>query len=148
METRLSNGTKVKTLYAVTRDEDWSSEALKNRKWGVEGEVVSHHDSHGLCYEVRHPDGTIGCYDPTELEVLPIVAVIKHWRGWEPPVPEAVRQEDPKGVAQYYYTVEIANLQEFIQKHGPMIISPPGKTPYSEGWFIWYNGGSPRFNQS
>lgn len=51
------------------RDE-WTSEGWKRRQWGVRGTVVTHHDSHGLCYDVCHPDGTWGCYDPSELEVV------------------------------------------------------------------------------
>ena len=49
---------------------EWTDEAWANRKWGVEGMVLMHHDSHGLCYDVHHEDGTKGCYDPSELEVL------------------------------------------------------------------------------
>jgi len=33
--------------------------------------VVVFHDSHWLTYEVKHPDGTIGHYEPRELEVAP-----------------------------------------------------------------------------
>jgi len=43
---------------------------LALQKWGVVGEVMDHHDSHGLCYEVKHPDGSIGVYDPTEIEEI------------------------------------------------------------------------------
>lgn len=37
---------------------------------GVEGEVIGEHNSHGLCYDVQHEDGTTVSYDPLELEVL------------------------------------------------------------------------------
>ena len=49
---------------------EWTDKGWAERKWNVEGKVITHHDSHGLCYDVRHPDGTVGCYDPSELEVI------------------------------------------------------------------------------
>lgn len=66
----ISDGTLVKTKSSNTPDSEWTSEARANRKWGVHGRVLTHHDSHGLCYEVRHSDGTVGAYDPSELEVV------------------------------------------------------------------------------
>ena len=66
----ISPGTLVKTTRSNTPDTEWTPEARANRKWGVEGRVLTHHDSHGLCYEVRHSDGTVGTYDPSELEVV------------------------------------------------------------------------------
>lgn len=49
---------------------EWTDEGWASRQWGVEGTIITHHDSHGLCYEVKHPDGTIGYYDPSELETI------------------------------------------------------------------------------
>ena len=63
----ISPGTLVKTTQE--NSDDWTKEALKTRRWGVRGAVIAHHDSHGLCYDVRHEDGTRGSYDPSELEV-------------------------------------------------------------------------------
>lgn len=65
----LSPGTPVRTTQEnpALRGEWCEPDA---RKWGVEGTVGTHHDGHGLCYEVTHADGTVGCYDPTELEAL------------------------------------------------------------------------------
>jgi hypothetical protein len=63
-------GARVKTLKENINVSDWTSEALASRQWGVVGRVVTYHDSHGLSYEVRHPDGTIGHYDPTEIEMI------------------------------------------------------------------------------
>lgn len=72
-----------------------------------------------------------------------IRAQIKSWRGGQKlPVPEATI--DDNGIAW----VEIESLTDFIEKHGPMIISPPGRSPYPQGWFIWYNDGSVRFAQA
>lgn len=65
----ISAGTLVKTTSPNTPDSEWASEARANRKWGVQGRILTHHDSHGLCYEVKHSDGTVGAYDPSELEV-------------------------------------------------------------------------------
>ncbi len=67
----ISPGTLVKTIEPnlALRDE-WTDEGWAKRKWGVRGKILTHHDSHGLCYDVRHEDGTEGCYDPSELRVL------------------------------------------------------------------------------
>ena len=66
----ISAGTLVKTTSPTTPNSEWTFEARANRKWGVQGRILTHHDSHGLCYEVKHPDGTVGAYDPSELEVV------------------------------------------------------------------------------
>lgn len=64
-------GTQVITIQSssVLR-EDWSDKGWASKKWGSKGVVISHHDSHGLCYEVKHEDGTEGVYAPSELEVV------------------------------------------------------------------------------
>lgn len=63
----ISPGTMVKTTQPNwdLRDE-WTDEGWAERKWGVHGKVIIHHDSHGLCYDVQHEDGTVACYDPSE----------------------------------------------------------------------------------
>jgi hypothetical protein len=67
----LKPGTTVRTTQAnQSKLGEWTAEALIARKWGEEGEILVHHDSHGLCYDVRHADGSIGCYDPSELEIV------------------------------------------------------------------------------
>jgi hypothetical protein len=66
----ISPGTSVKTTQENRTITDWTSEAQASRQWGVRGEIVTHHDSHGLSYEVKHLDGSIGHYDPTEFEVV------------------------------------------------------------------------------
>ena len=63
-------GTLVRTTNQNQEIDDWTEEALVKRKWNVWGIVITHHDSPGLCYEVRHKDGTEGCYDPSEIEIL------------------------------------------------------------------------------
>ncbi len=69
----LDPGTRVKTTSKKTPDSEWTPEALISRKWGVMGTIVMHHDSHGLCYDVKHDDGTEGCYDPAEFDLIPPV---------------------------------------------------------------------------
>jgi len=69
----LDPGTRVKTTSKKTSDGEWMPEARAARKWGVTGRILVHHDSHGLCYDVQHDDGSQGCYEPTEFEVLPNV---------------------------------------------------------------------------
>jgi hypothetical protein len=67
----ISRGTKVRTTQAnMSLRNEWTDEAWKERQWGVQGTVVSHSDAHGLCYEVLHPDSTVGFYDPSEIEVV------------------------------------------------------------------------------
>jgi hypothetical protein len=60
---------EVRTLEPKA-DKDYTEEGKKNRRWGVTGVIIAHHDSHGLCYDVKHDeDGSIGTYDPDELEL-------------------------------------------------------------------------------
>lgn len=67
----ISRGTTVRT---TTPNEDkrgeWTDEGWAKRKWGAKGTVLTHHDSHGLCYDVQHQDGSVGCYDPSEITEL------------------------------------------------------------------------------
>lgn len=44
--------------------------AVHNRD-GLMGSVIKSHNSHGLSYDVRHPDGTIRSYEPEDLEMMP-----------------------------------------------------------------------------
>lgn len=67
---RLAIGTRVCTQQPDVPTTGWTAGALEARKWGVEGTVIAEHDSHGLCYDVRHDDGTQGCYEPSELVLL------------------------------------------------------------------------------
>lgn len=54
----------------LSKQDEWTAEALSARRWGVRGRVIRHHDGHGLCYEVQHEDKSIGYYDPSELHVV------------------------------------------------------------------------------
>ena len=64
-------GTAVKTIQPNwDKREEWTDDGWTKRKWGVQGVILTHHDSHGLCYDVRHSDGTVGCYDPSEFTVV------------------------------------------------------------------------------
>ncbi len=67
---RLLVGTKVRTVIDPDRVSiHWTPAALPTRKHDVEGIIEGVHDSHGLCYAVRHQFGEIGYYDPHELVV-------------------------------------------------------------------------------
>ena len=68
---KITNGSKVRTqICAEVNREEWTERGWERKQWGVEGVVTGEHNSHGLCYEVTHEDGTKACYDPLELEVL------------------------------------------------------------------------------
>jgi hypothetical protein len=66
----IAAGTPVRTITENPATVfEWTKEGRAQKKWGVTGEVVTHHNSHGLCYDVLHADGTQACYDPSELEL-------------------------------------------------------------------------------
>lgn len=60
-------GKKVKTLSENKNITDWNDDVKYSRKWGVKGTIQRLSNSHGLCYEVKHDDGTISWYDSSEL---------------------------------------------------------------------------------
>ena len=67
LEQRNMRGKHVRT----TKDAgatDWV--CPRNCQWGVEGTILRHSNSHGLCFLVLHTDGTEEWYDADELEVL------------------------------------------------------------------------------
>jgi hypothetical protein len=66
----LDPGTKVRTTLANPSVKGWLPECLASRQWNVKGTILKHHDSHGLSYEIRHEDGTVGHYDPSEFDVI------------------------------------------------------------------------------
>lgn len=68
-ENRLAIGTSVLTCAISNPDTDWEAEAMRTRCFGIRGVVTSVHDSHGLCYGVRHNDGVVSYYSPKELKV-------------------------------------------------------------------------------
>lgn len=74
---RLKVGTAVRTTKDAGRD-DWDPPRTKIR-WGTTGNVIGHHDSHGLCYDVEHLDGTTACYDPDELRVIEGETEVADW---------------------------------------------------------------------
>ena len=64
-------GVKVKTRpEGALHDKEYTEEGCADRRWGVTGTVTWHHDSPGLCFDVKHADGTEGTYDPDEIEVV------------------------------------------------------------------------------
>jgi len=60
-------GDQVETVTVPNPPTDWTVEAKRARKFGVRGEVVEVHTGHGICFSVRHDDGTVGAYEPREL---------------------------------------------------------------------------------
>ena len=67
----ISPGTPVQTTQPnLDLRDEWTSEGWVARKFSVFGVVINQRDSHGLCYGVIHEDGTMGYYDPSELEVV------------------------------------------------------------------------------
>ena len=67
----ISPETIVRTIRPnESKRKEWTEEGWASRQWGVTGKVLTHHDSHGLCYEVQHEDQSVGYYDPSELEVI------------------------------------------------------------------------------
>lgn len=65
-------GDRVKTRHTTNPPTDWTPEAARLRRFEVEGTVIQSHNGHGLCYSVRHENGTVGTYEPQELELLPL----------------------------------------------------------------------------
>ena len=63
----LQFGTKVRTTEDAGSN-DWTAAGRAQRRWGEKGVVMDRSDSHGLCFCVRHQDGTKAWYEPDELE--------------------------------------------------------------------------------
>jgi hypothetical protein len=64
---KFESGDRVRTVRPEKESMDWTPEALASRRWDVEGTVDMTHNSHGVTYEVRHADGSLGHYEPREL---------------------------------------------------------------------------------
>lgn len=43
---------------------------------------------------------------------------IAHWRGYQPPVPEAIKVAEPCGKSSAQWEIEVDDLHEFVEKHG------------------------------
>lgn len=70
MNCALETGTEVKTTQAdMSTRRDWTGMTWISRKWGIVGKILKVSNSHGLCYQVDHGDGTSGWYNPTEISV-------------------------------------------------------------------------------
>lgn len=66
---------------------------------------------------------------------------VAHWYGKRPPVPEAILVED--GGDRFYpkYEIEVDDLHQFVEKHGPIILK------HYNGNFIIYVTDSGKFGQ-
>lgn len=62
----MQKGFGVTTVETEKKSDDWNEPG--DRKFGVKGVIVDESDAHGLCYKVKHEDGTFGWYDPWELK--------------------------------------------------------------------------------
>lgn len=40
------------------------------RRWAAKGHLTGYSNSHGLCFEVTHDDGSLGYYEPSELKLI------------------------------------------------------------------------------
>jgi len=66
LKLELMMGKKVRVApYLDPRD--YTAEGQQLRRPGAVGEVIGHSDGHGLCWKVRHEDGSTAHYDPDEL---------------------------------------------------------------------------------
>ena len=65
----LENGMKVRTTKSAGST-DWSDPSRADAKWGVDGTIVQHSNSHGLIYKVLHDCGSTAWYEPAELTVF------------------------------------------------------------------------------
>lgn len=77
-----------------------------------------------------------------------MTARIKHFYGKTPPVPEAIQIEENFGIGLYRSTafyVDLENIQDFAEKHGNIILSPPGQEPHKDQWFIYVTDETGKF---
>ena len=71
-QTRLTPGTRVRTVKPPVESSDWTPDAHLLRRWDVTGTVLASHDSHGLYYDVLHDDDQRKApYEQRELESVP-----------------------------------------------------------------------------
>jgi len=62
---------EVQVRTTEPKAKDYTTAGEKLRRWGVTGIIIGHHDSHSLCYDVKHDDDdSVGTYDPDELELI------------------------------------------------------------------------------
>lgn len=64
---RYEVGTRVRTNATLGDGHGYTDEVKAARRAGVEGVVMGHSDSHGICFEVAHGNET-AWYEPEELE--------------------------------------------------------------------------------
>lgn len=60
---------RVRTA-AVLTERNFTEPALAGRRPNTTGTTCGYQTEFGLCYHVRHDDGSYGWYDPDELEDL------------------------------------------------------------------------------
>jgi hypothetical protein len=114
MRDKLENGTTVETIKPEVESTDWAPEALKNRRWNVSGKVVGHSDSHGLCFEVEHEDGTKAWYERRELKPF------RQGQEYSPEERVAMLQKMDALASLYYDKACAAGCHAFIEFAGLM----------------------------
>jgi hypothetical protein len=86
----ISNGTIITTTQEnLALKNEWVEGVKEKCRWGVRGEVVNYSSGHGLCYEVKHDDGTTAWYDPSEFHIC-MLAVLHQV---EKALPDLLRDE-------------------------------------------------------
>ena len=66
---RIVNGSRVVVEHDHSFDREYSEGRPSAKKIAL-GLVLGHSDSHGLCYHVRHEDGTKCWYEPEEVKEI------------------------------------------------------------------------------
>lgn len=68
---KITVGSKVRTTFAqLVGCDEWIDHAWAQKRWGVEGTVVSGHNNPDLNYDVVHEDQTKASYNLAELELV------------------------------------------------------------------------------
>jgi len=70
LERTVKTETRVRTLREDTTVTDWSTPSRACVQWGAEGSIIDRSDAHGVCYGVRHDDGTAAWYALSELALV------------------------------------------------------------------------------
>lgn len=68
-------GKRVRTLKLIPNVEierGYVLEAREHAGSGKKGIIINYSNSHGICYKVKHADGTQAFYEPEELELIKV----------------------------------------------------------------------------
>ena len=121
LDQRNMRGKHIRTIEDAGRT-DWVRP--RHCQWGVEGTILRHSNSHGLCFLVLHTDGTEEWYDADELEVVDPTPK---------PSEENVPNSDESGVSK---------------EGGREFDDPIKEACYLEGWKEGWQEAEKRFKES